>query len=263
MEKTMLTRVVAPQEWLIARKQLLAKEKEIIRLRDELTVERQAMPWVKLDVQYVFDGPKGKITLADLFANRSQLVIAHFMFAPGWAEGCVGCSFGADVVDGMLPHLEHHDVSYAAISRAPVLQIEAFKKRMGWRFNWVSSYNNSFNRDFHVSFTEEEITNGEVYYNYGMQKSGSTELPGISVFYMDGKGDIFHTYSVYGRGGEELVGTYMCLDLTPQGRHESGFNGDMQDWVRHHDKYEDVGVLSIPVTVEETSCCHPAKEAVE
>jgi predicted dithiol-disulfide oxidoreductase (DUF899 family) len=175
-------RVVSRDEWLAARKQLLRKEKELTKLRDQLSAERRALPWVKIENNYVFDGPKGKETLAELFDGRSQLVINHFMFGPGWEEGCVGCSFGADHIEGALVHLEHHDVTVVVVSRAPLPEIEAFKQRMGWRFKWVSSYGSDFNYDYHVSFTKDDIAKGEAYYNYRMAEASIEELPGISVF---------------------------------------------------------------------------------
>jgi predicted dithiol-disulfide oxidoreductase (DUF899 family) len=230
--------VVPRDEWLAARKQLLIREKEFTRLRDQLNAERRALPWVKVEKPYMFDGPEGRQTLADLFDGRSQLIVKHFMLGPDWQEGCVGCSFEVDHVGGALVHLEHHDVSYVAVSRAPLAKIEAFKHRMGWRFKWVSSYGGDFNYDFHVSFTEDEIAKGEAYYNYEVRKIGIDELSGRSVFYRDAAGDIFHTYSSYGRGGELFLGTYSFLDITPKGREES-LNGNMTDWVRHHDRYEE------------------------
>ncbi len=239
--------VVSRDEWLAARKSLLAKEKEYTHLRDRLSAERRALPWVKLEKAYVFDTPEGKKTLADLFAGRSQLVVKHFMLAPGWKEGCVGCSFGADHIGGALVHLEHHDVTVVAVSRAPLAEIEAYKKRMGWRFPWVSSYGNDFNHDFHVSFTRDELAKGKVYYNYRMTDTSIDELPGLSVFYKDEAGDIFHTYSTYARGTEELLTTYMVLDLTPKGRNETGPHHNLTDWVRRHDEYED--------TTPASSCC--------
>ncbi len=177
----------------------------------------------------MFHGPDGKGTFADLFDGRSQLVVKHFMLGPGWKEGCVGCSFEVDHIEGALVHLEHHDVTYVAISRAPLAEIEAFKKRMGWRFKWVSSYGSDFNYDYHVSFTPEEIAKGKVYYNYEMRDFQSEELSGLSVFYKDATGDIFHTYSAYARGAEEVLGTYIILDLTPKGRNETGPNFDLTD----------------------------------
>jgi len=232
-------RIVSQDEWVAACKQLLVKEKEFTRLRDRLAAERRALPWVKVEKPYVFDGPDGKETLADLFGGHSQLIIKHFMFGPGWSEGCVGCSFGQDHVDGILVHLKHRDVSYVAVSHAPLPEIQAFKKRMGWQVKWVSSFGSDFNFDFHVSFRPEEIAKGEVYYNYETSKIGIDELSGNSVFYKDVNGDVFHTYSSYGRGGEDMLGTYRFLDLVPKGRDETGPNHNLTDWVRHHDRYGD------------------------
>jgi predicted dithiol-disulfide oxidoreductase (DUF899 family) len=235
---------VSHDEWLAARKELLAREKELTRLRDQLAAERRALPWVKIEKPYLFDGPDGKETLADLFGGRSQLIIKHFMFGPGWTEGCVGCSFELDHVDGILVHLEHRDVSYVAVSRAPLAEIDAFKKRMGWHTKWVSSSDSDFNFDFHVSFMPDEITKGEGYYNYEIRKIGVDELSGRSVFYKNVNGDVFHTYSSYGRGGEDLLGTYRLLDLVPKGRDETGPNRNLSDWVRHHDRYGDRGFVA-------------------
>jgi predicted dithiol-disulfide oxidoreductase (DUF899 family) len=230
-------RVVSHDEWLAARKELLRKEKEFTRLRDQLTEERRALPWVKVEKDYVFDGPEGKVALAELFDGRSQLVIKHFMFGPDWTEGCVGCSFELDQVQGALLHIRHHDVSYAVVSRAPLAKIEAFRKRMGWPVRWVSSYNTDFNYDFHVSFRPEEITSGKAYYNYDMRASVGDEMSGRSVFFRDEAGQIFHTYSSYARGGELFLGSYAFLDITPKGRDET-INGNLTDWVRHHDRYD-------------------------
>ena len=216
--------IVSQDEWLAARRQLLAREKEFTRLRDQLTSERRALPWVKVEKPYVFDGPDGKETLAELFGGRSQLIVKHFMLGPGWSEGCVGCSFELDHIDGILVHLEQRDVSYVAVSRAPLAEIEAFKERMGWRVKWVSSAGSDFNYDFHVSFRPDEIAKGEGYYNYETRKIGIDELSGRSVFYKDENGDVFHTYSSYGRGGEDVLGTYRLLDLVPKGRDETGPN---------------------------------------
>jgi predicted dithiol-disulfide oxidoreductase (DUF899 family) len=239
-EKTIeLPKLVSRDEWLTARKELLKQEKELTRQRDALTAKRRELPWVRVEKEYVFDTPKGKQTLADLFDGRSQLVVNHFMLGPGWKEGCVGCSFGADHIEGALVHLEHHDVTVVVVSRAPLHEIEAYKKRMGWRFNWVSSYDSDFNYDYHVSFTKEDVTKGRVYYNFEMTEALIEELPGLSVFYKDAAGDIFHTYSSYARGAEELLGTYMVLDLTPKGRNETGPNHNLMDWVRRHDRYGD------------------------
>lgn len=237
--KIELPRVASRSEWLAARKALLLREKAFTRERDALSAERRKLPMVRIGKQYIFDAPGGKETLADLFGGRSQLLVTHFMLGPGWKEGCVGCSFGADHIDGARLHLEHHDVSVVVVSRAPLPEIEVFRKRMGWGFKWVSSYGSDFNHDFHVSFRAEDIANGKVYYNYEMRDSRSEELPGLSVFYRDAAGDIFHTYSAYARGMEELLGTYMYLDLTPKGRNETGPAFDLTDWVRHHDRYVD------------------------
>src|SRR5712671_5208938 len=195
-------KIVSRDEWLGARKRLLAKEKRLTRERDALAAERRQLPWVKVEKNYVFDSPDGKKTLADLFDGRSQLVVYHFMFGPDWNEGCPSCSFNMDHTDSALVHLAQRDVSFAAVSRAPLAKIEAFKKRMGWRFNWVSSHGSDFNPDFNVSFTKEEMMQGKVNYNYTMQEFPSEEAPGISVFYRDAAGDVFHTYSTYGRGLE-------------------------------------------------------------
>jgi len=239
----MHNRIVTRDEWLAARKAHLVREKELTRRRDQLSAERRELPWVKIEKPYVFEGPAGKETLADLFDRRSQLIIKHFMLGPGWQEGCVGCSFEVDHIEGALVHLEHHDVSYVVVSRAPLPEIEAFKKRMGWRFKWVSSYGSDFNYDFHVSFEPDEIQKGEVYYNYEMRKVGIEELSGRSVFYKDANGDVFHTYSSYGRGGDLMLGTYNILDLMPKGRNETGPNHNLTDWVRHHDRYDDGGFV--------------------
>jgi predicted dithiol-disulfide oxidoreductase (DUF899 family) len=231
-------RVVSPEEWLAARKALLSKEKEFTRLRDRLSAERRELPWVRVDKEYVFDGPDGKETLADLFDGRSQLLVYHFMFGPGWEQGCPSCSFLADHLDGANWHLPQRDVTLLAVSRAPLAQIEAFKRRMGWRFKWVSSYGNDFNHDFQVSFTPDEMAQGEVYYNYAMTEFPSEEAPGISAFFKDPSGAVFHTYSAYARGLDMLVGAYNYLDLAPKGRDEAELPWTMA-WVRHHDRYDD------------------------
>lgn len=235
--KTQLSKVVSPAEWLAARKEFLIKEKEFTRLRDELSRQRRELPWEKIENQYVFDSPRGKERLADLFDGKSQLIIYHFMLGPDWKEGCPSCSFLADHFDGSLPHLNARDVNLVAVSRAPIPQIEAFKKRMGWHFKWVSSYGNDFNRDYQVTFTKNEIAAGKTHYNYDMtDRFRSEERPGASVFYKDGSGDIFHTYSTYARGLDLLLGAYNWIDLTPKGRDEAGLTFPMA-WVRHHDKY--------------------------
>ena len=231
-------RIVSREEWLAARKQHLSKEKEFTRLRDELSRQRRELPWVRVEKRYVFDAPDGQETLAELFDGRSQLIVVHFMFGPGWEEGCKSCSFRADHLDGALVHLAHRDVTLVVVSRAPLTQIEAFKKRMGWRFKWVSSYGTDFNFDFHVSFTKDDMAKGKVYYNYDMREFGSEEAPGTSVFYKDETGDIFHTYSSYARGNDMLIGAYNYLDLVPKGRDEDALAFTMA-WVRHHDRYGD------------------------
>ena len=235
--------ILSREEWVKARKELLEKEKEFTRLRDQLNAESRELPWVRVEKTYVFDGPNGKETLSDLFAGRSQLIVNHFMLGPGWKEGCVGCSFGADHNDGIIVHLEHHDATFVAVSRAPRPEIEAFKKRMGWRFKWVSSFGSDFNYDYHVSFTPDEIRKGKVYYNYDVREFQVEELAGTSMFYKDANGDIFHTYSVFARGSEMLGGAYGYLDHLPKGRNETGPNHDLSDWVRHHDKYGDAGLV--------------------
>jgi predicted dithiol-disulfide oxidoreductase (DUF899 family) len=230
------SRVVSQAKWLEARKELLKKEKEFSRLRDELSQQRRELPWEKAEKAYTFDGPKGKESLADLFGGRRQLIVYHFMLGPDWKEGCPSCSLISDHIDGSLVHLAARDVRLVVVSRAPLTQIEAFKKRMGWRFHWVSSNATDFNYDYQVSMTKEELEKGQVYYNYSMQKFPSEERPGTSVFYKDGAGNIFHTYSSYARGLDLLIGAYNWLDLTPKGRDEAGLKHGMA-WVRHHDKY--------------------------
>src|ERR1700722_480658 len=195
-------RVVSRGEWLAARKELLIKEKQLTRQRDEVDRQRRELPWVKVEKDYFFEGPQGQPSLADLFEDRSQLIVSHFMFGPGWKEGCVGCSFRSDHVEGALVHLQHHDVSFVTISRAPWAEIEAFRRRMGWRFRWLSSYGSDFNYDYRVSFTKEELATGRTDYNYGSSGFLSEEMSGLSVFFKDDVGEIFHTYSTFGRGDE-------------------------------------------------------------
>ena len=230
--------VVTESQWTEARKQLLVKEKEFSKLRDQLSSLRRELPWVKVEKQYEFEGPNGKETLAELFGKHSQLLIYHFMFGPDWEEGCKSCSYLSDHIDGTLFHLPHRDVSLVVVSRAPLAKLEAFKKRMGWKFKWVSSFGSDFNFDYHVSFTPEEMAREKVYYNYGMEESDSDEGPGLSAFYKDAQGQVFHTYSTYARGLDTLVNTYNYLDLSPKGRDEDKLSWTME-WVRHHDKYED------------------------
>ncbi|RPJ62501.1 MAG: DUF899 domain-containing protein [Acidobacteria bacterium] len=254
-------KVVSREEWIEARKAFLAKEKEFTRQRDELSRQRRDLPWVRVDKNYVFEGSNGKETLADLFEGRSQLIVYHFMLGPGWEEGCRSCSFLFDHIDGTLVHLNARDVTLAVVSRAPLPQIEAFKKRMGWRFKWVSSYGNDFNFDYHVSFTKDEMAKEKLYYNYEMQNFGSEEAPGASVFYKDAAGDVFHTYSAYARGLDILVGAYNYLDLAPKGRHEDGLAFTMA-WVRHHDRYsnDDRVNLSAPYSPPKGSVAHRQAE---
>ena len=232
------SKAVPHANWIEARKDLLAKEKEFTRQRDELSRLRRELPWEKVEKDYVFEGPQGKEKLADLFDNRSQLVIYHFMLGPGWSEGCKSCSYLADHFDGTTIHLAHRDVTLAVVSHAPYSEIAAFKKRMGWRFPWVSSFGSDFNFDYQVSLTPEERGKDKVYYNYAMMEFGSEERPGLSVFYKDPGGEIFHTYSAYARGLDILVGTYNFLDMVPKGRDEDGLAFSMS-WLRHHDKYDE------------------------
>jgi len=229
-------RIVSRKEWIEARKQHLEKEKELTRLRDELNAQRRSLPWVRVDKEYVFEGPGGKESLKELFAGKSQLVIQHFMFGADWEAGCKSCSFWADNYNGIVVHLTQRDVAFVAVSLAPISRIEAFKKRMGWSFKWVSSFGNGFNHDYHVSFTPQELAKGEVYYNYDWRKVTVTELPGTSVFYQDASGAVFHTYSCYARGLDMMNAAYHYLDLVPKGRDEIGLPY-AQSWVRYHDSY--------------------------
>lgn len=235
--------VVSRDEWRAARLNLLAKEKELTRLNDTLSAARRDLPWVRIDKPYVFEGPDGRKTLADLFGGRSQLIVYHFMFAPGSKEGCPGCSFFTDQIDGPNQHLAHHDIAMALVSRAPWSELAAFKKRMGWQVQWVSSHGSAFNEDFDVAFSKEQIAKGEIDYNFGTittdKRYMSEDLPGISVFYRDDDGAIFHTYSAYARGLDALMNSQHFLDITPKGRNERLPDGTLNDWVRHHDKYED------------------------
>ena len=228
--------VVSHEHWVEARRALLAKEKEFTRQRDALSRARRELPWEKVETAYVFDGPDGKETLADLFAGRSQLIVYHFMLGPGWEEGCKSCSFLADHFNPAVVHLAQRDVTMLAVSRAPYAEIAAFKERMGWRFKWVSSFETAFNEDYNVSFSEEALQAGDVYYNYAMTAFPSTEAPGLSVFRRDGDGEVFHTYSCYARGLDILITAYNCLDLVPKGRDEQDLPFTME-WVRLHDSY--------------------------
>ena len=244
--------VVSRDRWVAERKALLAHEKELTRLRDQIARELRALPWVRIEKNYVFAGSEGRRTLAELFEGRRQLMVQHFMFAPGWEQGCPSCSFMADHIDGMNVHLAHRDVTLLVVSRAPLADIERFRRRMGWQFKWVSSHGNDFNHDFGVSFTPEDEAKGELVYNFGTQPFQGEEAPGISVFCRNDAGDVFHTYSTYGRGVEVMMGTYDLLDLTPKGRDENEVPYKME-WVRHHDRYEPVPLAkSAPVA---GSCC--------
>lgn len=231
-------KVLSHDAWVEARKRLLAKEKEFTRLRDAIGKERRELPWETVEKNYVFDGPAGKETLADLFEGRSQLIVYHFMYGPGWDEGCKACSLMADHFNPAIVHLNHRDVTMVAVSHAAMPKLAAFKKRMGWTFKWVSSGGGDFNRDFQVSFTQAEIDRGDVYYNYREQEFPSTEAPGASVFYKNSNGDIFHTYSVYQRGLDMFITAYHYLDIVPRGRDEDGLAYTME-WVRLRDAYDD------------------------
>jgi predicted dithiol-disulfide oxidoreductase (DUF899 family) len=247
-------RIVSRAEWLEARKALLIKEKELTRLRDELAAERRALPWVRVDKQYVFDGPGGKVTLGDLFDGRSQLFVKHFMLGPSQVGQCVGCSLEVDHVEGTLVHLQNHDVSYVVVARAPIGEIEVVRKRMGWNVRWVSSYHSEFNYDFHVSFTPDQIAAGRAFYNYQHVDPGLEDLSGDSVFFKDDDVRIFHTYSTYGRGGEEFLGVYRYLDAAPKGRGEDGPYKTLADWVRPRNTYGTGGLVEGNGRYHQTSC---------
>jgi predicted dithiol-disulfide oxidoreductase (DUF899 family) len=241
-------RVVNNEQWLEASRAFLTKEKELTRLRDELGRQRRELPWEKVTQNYVFDSPNGRQSLSDLFEGRSQLIVYHFMFGPDWSEGCKSCSFEADHFNSIIVHLNQRDISMVAISRAPLEKLLPFQRRMGWNFKWLSSYSNSFNFDYHVSFTKEELESGKATYNFGKTKAYGDETPGISVFYKDPAGEIFHTYSTYARGLDLFLGAYNFIDITPKGRDEDSLSYPMA-WVRHHDRYTDsrpVGLASIP-----------------
>ena len=240
-------RVVPRDEWLKARKAHLKNEKALTRMRDLVSRERRTLPWVKVDKDYVFDTTEGKQTLADLFGRNSQLIVHHFMWRHDLDMGCVSCSLEADHAEGALVHLENHDVSYVRVSRAPLEKLLAYKKRLGWKAKWVSSWNSDFNYDYHVSFTEEQLA-GTIDYNFTQMdgSQGFNELPGLSVFARNEAGEVFHTYSSYARGNEEVIGAFIYLDITPKGRNEK----QIMDWVKRNDEYGDAS---------SQSCCHPAK----
>jgi predicted dithiol-disulfide oxidoreductase (DUF899 family) len=231
-------KVLSRDEWLKARVQLLAKEKEFTRLRDQLSQQRRDLPWERVEKDYVFDGSSGKESLAQLFERRTQLIVYHFMFDPSWEAGCKSCSWWADNFERNVIHLNHRDVTMVAISRAPLSKIEGFKRRMAWSFKWLSSSGNDFNYDFRVSFKPDDLAKGEIDYNYRQKKNPMAELPGISVFYKDADGTVFHTYSCYERGLDMMNAGYHYLDLTPKGRDEKGLPAN-QAWVRHRDNYSD------------------------
>ncbi|WP_338829798.1 thioredoxin family protein [Bradyrhizobium sp. 27S5] len=239
--------IVSREEWIAARKALMAREKELTQAREALSRQRRELPWVKVDKDYVFDGPDGKLTLGDLFKGRPQLVVQHVMFAPDWDEACKSCSFWVDGFERMVPHLAARDTTMIAVSLAPLAKLEAFKKRMGWTFDWISSGDNDFNYDYGVSFTRQQIDAGNAQYNYGTTPLYGPELPGISVFFRDETGAVFHTYSTFARGLDMMNAAYHYLDLTPLGRHEEGLPYPM-DWVRLRDQYQ-------PAPVQ-ASCCH-------
>ena len=239
--------VVSQEEWIKARKDLLAQEKEFTKLRDAMTAQIRALPWRRIERRYTFDGSTGKLSLGDLFVGKNQLAIYHFMLGPDWEQGCKSCSFWADGFQGIPIHLAHRDVSFVVVSRAPLHMIEQFKSRMGWTFPWVSSFENDFNFDYHVSFREEELKRGEAFYNYRTIDPGIDELPGMSAFHKDADGSLHHTYSAYARGLEGLLGAFSFLDMVPKGRNEPN---TIMEWVRHHDRYDKASPHK----------CHPAAE---
>jgi predicted dithiol-disulfide oxidoreductase (DUF899 family) len=240
--------IVTRAQWTTARQALLTREKELTQLHDRLAEARRALPWVRIEKDYVFDSPDGTRRLADLFEGRSQLLVQHFMFAPGWDQGCKSCSFMADHIEGARPHLAQRDVTLAVVSRAPLAQIERFRQRMGWRFSWVSSCGTDFNPDFGVGFSAADLARGRVHYNYREQAFPQEEAPGISAFFKDATGTVFHTYSTYGRGVELMMGAYSLMDIAPRGRDEDGL-GHPMEWIRHHDRYEP------KPTATGASCC--------
>ncbi len=241
-------KVVSRSEWLRACTDFLAKEKALTRQSDELARQRRELPWTRVEKEYVFDGPRGKVSLSDLFGGRNQLATYHFMFGLDWNEGCHGCSYVTDHLDGALEHLAARNVSLVLVSSGPLEKLQAFNKRMGWHIPWVSSAGCDFNHDFGVSFTKEEVASGAKRYNFGTRVPHGEENPGLSAFYKAPGGEVFHTYSTYGRGLEVLLGTYAVLDRVPKGRDEANLPSPMA-WVRHHDKYA-------PTVDGPGSCCH-------
>lgn len=249
--------VVTHEAWIEARRKLLVKEKALTRQRDALAEERRALPWVKIEKEYVFDRPEGKVTLSQLFDGRSQLFIKHFMMGPGATTQCVGCSLEVDHVTGILEHLRNHDITYAVVARAPIEEIEVVRKRMDWHFPWVSSFGSDFNYDFHVSFTPEQIAKGEALYNFQQAPgwaAGIEDLSGDSVFFKDDKGDIYLTYSTFGRGGEEFLGAYRIIEVTPKGREENGPFHSLTDWVRPHNMYGKGGTVEANGRYHQPAC---------
>jgi predicted dithiol-disulfide oxidoreductase (DUF899 family) len=255
--------VVSRQEWLEARMKLLEQEKALTRHRDLVSAERLRLPWVRIEKEYLFDGPGGKLSLSDLFQGRSQLYIKHFMMAPGARHQCVGCSLEVDHMTDILPHLENHDISYVVVARAPIEEIEAVRTRMGWKFLWVSSFNSDFNYDFDVSFRPEDVAAGRAQYNFRPAPDWTREiqdLSGRSVFYQNASGEIFHTYSAYGRGGEEVLGIYGVLDALPKGRNETGPYHSLTDWARHRNMYGKGGTVEVSGRYHAPSCDCPVHD---
>lgn len=244
--------IVSREDWLVARRALLAKEKAMTQARDQLSAARRDLPWIRIDKPYFFDGPEGRLSLSDLFDGRSQLFIKHFMMAPGQQHHCVGCSFELDNVDSVLVHLENHDVGYVAVARAPIGEIEALKARMGWKARFVSSFGSDFNYDFNVSYTPEQLAAKKAVYNFTQLDFEIEDLSGDSVFYKDEDGQIYQTYSTFGRGAEQFLGTYGFLDVMPKGRNETGPSNNLTSWVRPHDMYGKGGM------VEPTGRYHPS-----
>jgi predicted dithiol-disulfide oxidoreductase (DUF899 family) len=234
-------RIVSREQWLKERISLLTEEKELTRRHDAIASKVRNLPWVKVDKTYTFDSPTGKKTLGDLFGDKSQLIVYHFMFDPTWSQGCKSCSFIADHYNPIVIHLAHRDISLVTVSKAPIEKIEQFRKRMGWAFPWVSGANNDFGRDYGVSFKDEDFAKGDIVYNFTGKAYPMRELPGLSVFAKDPRGNIYHTYSTFARGLECLLTAYNYIDMTPKGRDEAE-NGGME-WVRHHDRYDDANFV--------------------
>jgi predicted dithiol-disulfide oxidoreductase (DUF899 family) len=247
-ENGIKNKVVSRQEWLEVRTKLLEHEKALTRHRDLVSAERLRLPWVRIETDYIFHGPEGKLALSDLFQGRSQLYIKHFMMAPGAQHQCVGCSLEVDHMTDLLAHLENHDVSYVVVARAPIEEIEVVRKRMSWKFLWVSSFGSEFNYDFNVSFRPEDVAAGRAQYNFRQAPDWTREiqdLSGRSVFYKNEAGEIYHTYSSYGRGGEEVLGIYGILDGMPKGRNERDSYHSLADWARPRDMYAKGGTVEV------------------